>query len=249
LVLALVAAAVAVRAMTFSPSGPGQSTPAAVTVDMNSALAGADAFPSSLAGSSPSQGVGDGSEAGSEADGADRPVGATRLLTADFESTPLPGRADGGTWATTLDGSTVLAQTAATAPSARWTDGTASWRDYEVSVRVRIGAVRSGGSVGLLGRVTGDAAFDRLLILPSGKVQLQSVSGRTVRVVATSATRLVPGDWVTLTLHEAGAVVTGLVDGYPVGSGPSAAGSGAVALATRLATAHFDGLQVIAVPA
>jgi hypothetical protein len=170
---------------------------------------------------------------------------AATLFSADFESGSTSAwTKSGGTWSIVSDGSKTLRQTNASSENSREFAGDTTWSDYTVSARVKPLSFGDGGFTGLLARAKNSTTFYRLA-LSSGQVQLQAVKSGTITVLGSSAKKVTPGTWSTLSLTVTGSTISGSVDGTSVGSAPSSnSGTGRIGLQTSFASAGFDDVIV-----
>jgi pectate lyase len=171
---------------------------------------------------------------------------AATLFTADFENGSTSGWSkSGGTWSIVTDGSQALDQSSATTDRAREFAGSTSWTNYSVQASVKATSFGSGGVVALASRVSSATKMYRLALTGSNQVQLQSMDGSTVSVLASRSQTVSTNTWYTLRIDTSGSTISGYINGTLVGTvSNSAYGSGQIGLFTAFAGGRFDNVSV-----
>ncbi|MEU7979864.1 pectinesterase family protein [Micromonospora sp. NPDC049081] len=171
---------------------------------------------------------------------------AATLFGDDFTDGDLAGWSrSGGTWSVAADDSPALQQARADTGDARLFAGSASWSDQVVQARVKPLALPGNGMVALLARASGATSYYRLALSAGDQVRLEAVRSGRVTPLATVSHPVTAGGWHTLRIEVAGTVVSGWVDGVPVGSGTGTLTStGRIGVQTGNATARFDDVLV-----
>ncbi|HEY2673335.1 MAG TPA: family 16 glycoside hydrolase, partial [Rugosimonospora sp.] len=171
---------------------------------------------------------------------------AATLFTADFENGSTSGWSkSGGTWSIVTDGSQALDQSSATTDRAREFAGSTSWTNYSVQASVKATSFGSGGVVALASRVSSATKMYRLALTGSNQVQLQSMDGSTVSVLASRSQTVSTNTWYTLRIDASGGTISGYINGTRVGTvSNSDYGSGQIGLFTAFAGGRFDNVSV-----
>jgi pectate lyase len=172
---------------------------------------------------------------------------AATLFTADFENGSTSGWSkSGGTWSVVSDGSQVLQQSSTTTDRGREFAGSTSWTNYSVQARVKAVAFGSGDAeVALASRVTSATKMYRLALTNTNQVQLQSMDGSTVDVLASRSQTVAANTFYTLRIDASGGTLSGYVNGTLVGTVNNADYSaGQIGLFTQFASGHFDDVSV-----
>ncbi len=171
---------------------------------------------------------------------------AATVFSSDFESGAGGWSKSGGTWSVVSDGSQVFQQSDATSERAREFAGDTGWTDYSVQARVKATSFGSSTAVAALtARVSSATKMYRLSLVGGTKVQLESMSGSTITVLAALSRTVSTGTWYTLKLTVAGHTISGTIDGTSVGSATdSTITAGRIGLLTENAAARFDDVVV-----
>jgi pectate lyase len=172
---------------------------------------------------------------------------AATLFTADFESGSTSGWSkSGGTWNIVSDGTQVFEQSDNSSNRAREFAGSSSWTNYSVQARVKpLSFNGSNRVVALASRVSSSTKMYRLALINANRVELQSMNGSTVTVIASASLTVSTGTWYTLRIDASGSTISGYVNGSLIGSGGNSDyGAGNIGLFTEYASAHFDDVSV-----
>ncbi len=171
---------------------------------------------------------------------------AATLFTADFENGSTSGWSkSGGTWSIVTDGSRALDQSNAGTDRAREFAGSTGWANYSVQASVKATAFGSGGLVALAARVTSATKMYRLALTGANQIQLQSMNGSSIAVLASRSTTVSTNTWYTLRIDTNGSTISGYVNGTLIGSASdSSYASGQIGLFTGYASGRFDNVSV-----
>lgn len=171
---------------------------------------------------------------------------AATLFSADFESGSTSGWSkSGGDWSVITDGSHVFDQSKTSSDRAREFAGSDGWSNYSVQARVKPTAFGSGGLVALAARVTSSTQMYRLALTGGNRVELQSMDGSDVAVLAGASRTVSTGTWYTLRIDVNGNTISGYVDGALIGTASNSDyGSGQIGLFTGYASGRFDDVTV-----
>jgi hypothetical protein len=172
---------------------------------------------------------------------------AATVFSSDFESGSTTGWSkSGGTWSVVTDGSRVLQQSDTTSERAREFAGSTSWTDYSVQARVKATAFgSSAGAVALTARAAGATKMYRLSLTAANRVQLEAMSGSTVKVLASLSQTISTSTFYTLNLTVRGSTISGSINGTSVGSATDTTiAGGRIGLLTEYAAGRFDDIVV-----
>ncbi|GAB2568862.1 hypothetical protein Aab01nite_08470 [Paractinoplanes abujensis] len=171
---------------------------------------------------------------------------AATVFTADFESGSSGWSKSGGTWSLVADGSQALAQSDTGSERARQFAGDTGWTNYSVQARVKATAFGStAGVVALTARAAGATRMYRLSLTGSNRVQLEAMSGSTIKVLGSLSQPISTSTWYTLRLTVNGSTISGAVNGTSVGSASDTTiAAGRIGLLTESAAGRFDDVVV-----
>ncbi|WP_433294849.1 cellulose-binding protein [Actinoplanes sp. CA-030573] len=172
---------------------------------------------------------------------------AATVFSADFETGSTSGWSkSGGTWSITSDGSRVLQQSDSGSERAREFAGQTSWADYSVQARVKATSfATTSGVVALTARAAGATRMYRLSLTGGNKVQLETMNGSAVTILASLGQTISTSTFYTLKLSVNGTTISGSINGTSVGSATdSTIGAGRIGLLTEHAAGRFDDVVV-----